>query len=108
MANKMLFSLSLCRKAGALVTGFDAVQEAVLRQKTQLVLLAKDASDGTQKRIRRACDEAGVPTELLTLTQQQLSEVTKKPVAVLCVADENLARLCRATLEQEKNTEERP
>ena len=30
MRNKLLFALSLCRKAGALVTGFDTVTDSVI------------------------------------------------------------------------------
>ena len=46
----LLFALSLCRKAGALVTGFDAVKESVFKGKAQLVLCACDASPGTARR----------------------------------------------------------
>ena len=97
--SKMLFSLSLCRKAGALVMGFDAVQETVLKGKTDLVLLAADAADGTKKRAERFCEDLA---EIYTLpdTQWELCGVSKKPVAVFCVTDENLAALCRKTLEQ--------
>ena len=35
--HKAVFALSLCRKAGALVTGFDAVKESVYKGKAALV-----------------------------------------------------------------------
>ena len=41
--HKAVFALSLCRKAGALVTGFDAVKESVYQGKAALVLCAQDA-----------------------------------------------------------------
>lgn len=53
--HKAVFALSLCRKAGALVTGFDAVKESVYQGKAALVLCAQDASEGTQARVRRFC-----------------------------------------------------
>ena len=38
MGDGILFGLSLCRRAGALVTGFDAVKESVLKGRAKLVL----------------------------------------------------------------------
>ena len=44
---KLFSALSLCRKAGKLVLGFDAVTDSVYGGKAVLVLLAADASDRT-------------------------------------------------------------
>ena len=74
--NQKLFSaLSLCKKAGRLVLGFDAVMDSVYQGKAHLVLLASDVSEGTAKRVRRNCED---------------------------LADEQLAVLCRRSLEQNK------
>ena len=45
-------ALSLCRKAGRLVMGFDAVEEAALSGKAWLALTAADASPKTASRLR--------------------------------------------------------
>ena len=37
-------ALSLCRKAGALTMGFDAVEDACVKSKAWLVMVASDAS----------------------------------------------------------------
>ena len=42
--HKAVFALSLCRKAGTLVTGFDAVKESVYKGKAALVLCAQAVS----------------------------------------------------------------
>ena len=42
--NLMLGALGLCRKAGKLVMGFDAVAESVMKGKAVLVLTAQDIS----------------------------------------------------------------
>ena len=95
--HKAVFALSLCRKAGALVTGFDAVKESVYQGKAALVLCAQDArergSEGTQARVRRFCEGL---CQVLTLpcTQAQLAAVTKKNTAVLAVQNAELAKLC--------------
>ena len=64
--NEALFqAVSLCRKAGALTMGFDAVEDAVVKGKAWLVMTASDASPKTVQR-----------------------------VAVYAVTDRNLAKLC--------------
>ena len=46
--NEALFqAVSLCRKAGALTMGFDAVEDAVVKGKAWLVMTASDASPKT-------------------------------------------------------------
>lgn len=99
--SKIISAISLCRKAGKLVTGFDAVTESVYSAKAALVMLASDVSAGTTKRISRNC-EGLVPCLRLPVTQAQLSGITYKKVGVYAVTDENLAHLCEGYLEQQK------
>ena len=100
-SDKTFQALSLCRRAGKLVMGFDAVAESVLKGKAFLVLTAVDLSPKTQKRISGLCEGL---TELygLPLTQLELCQITRKPVGVYSVTDENLAVLCKNSLTQTK------
>lgn len=98
----LLGSLGLCRKAGKLLHGYDRVQEAALRGKACLVLLAADASGRTAAHMRAAC-EGLVPCRVMPLTAGQLADLTPKPAAVFGVTDENLARLCLSHLDKEEN-----
>lgn len=98
---KLFSALSLCRKAGKLVLGFDAVAGSVYAGQAALVLLAADASDGTARRMQRTC-EGLAPCRRMPLTQQQLCAITYKKVGVYAVTDENLAILCTKSLEHEK------
>ena len=66
-------AVSLCRKAGALTMGFDAVEEAVVKGKAWLVMTASDASAKTVQRLNYAVGDM---------------------VAVYAVTDRNLAKLC--------------
>ena len=100
--DKKLFSaLSLCKRARRLVLGFDAVMGSVARGEAALVLLAADVSAGTEKRVRRNC-EGLVPCEKMPLVQTDLCPITLKKVGVYAVTDEQLAVLCRRSLEQNK------
>lgn len=105
MAGNIIFALSLCRKAGALVTGFDAVKESVQKDKAYLVLCAGDVSDGTRRRVHTFCEDL---IELVELPQTQfaLSQISKKPTGVFAVTDPELAKLCRKAAANEKEERE--
>ena len=90
-------ALGLCRKAGRLVMGFDAVCDEVYRGKVALVLTAADLSPKTLARLQRACEGAAEVLPM-PLTQEDLCPISRKPVGVYGVADENLASLCRGHL----------
>lgn len=95
--NKLLGALGLCRRAGALVAGFDATKDAVLAGKARLVLCAQDLSEGSTQRVQHLCEEL-CSVRILPLTQDQLATILHKTVGVLAVTDENLAVLCRKNL----------
>lgn len=97
---KLYSALSLCRRARQLVMGFEATVESVYNG-AFLVLLAQDVSEGTAKRVRRACEDL-VPCLQMPLCQSDLVPITRKKVGVYAVTDENLAKLCAQYLEQQK------
>ena len=78
-------AISLCRKAGALTMGFDAVEDACVKGKAWLVMTASDASAKTVQRLNYAVGDL-VDVITMPLTQDRL--------AVYAVTDRNLAKLC--------------
>lgn len=92
-------ALSLARKAGKLVMGYDAVVDAVMTGKADSVLLAADISPKTAARLQSTV-EGAARVETLPLTQDDLAPVSRKPVAVYAVADGNLSRLCETKRKQ--------
>ena len=92
-ASPLLGALGICRKAGRLLQGYDRVEEAVLRGKAYLVLLACDASERTVQHMKETC-EGIVPCRVMQLSTGELRMLTPKPAAVFAVTDENFARLC--------------
>ena len=95
--SKIVFALSLCRKAGALVMGFDAVKESVFKGKAVLVLCAGDVSDGTRRRVERTCEDMA-EVVILPSTQAELLQICKKPTGVFAVTDAQLAVLCKNSI----------
>ena len=86
-------AVSLCRKAGALTMGFDAVEDACVKGKAWLVMVASDASAKTVQRLNYAVGDL-VDVITMPLTQDRLADISRKPVAVYAVTDRNLAKLC--------------
>lgn len=95
-------TLSLCRKAGKLVQGYDAVEEAVFKSKAWLVLTTADASPKTVRRMKDAVGDL-VDVLEMPLTQADLAPVSRKPAVVYAVCDRNLGALCYDKLEQCKS-----
>ena len=84
-------ALSLCRKAGALTMGFDAVEDACVKSKAWLVMVASDASAKTVQRLNYSVGDL-VDVITMPLTQDKLADISRKPVAVYAVTDRNLAK----------------
>ncbi|MCI2047130.1 MAG: 50S ribosomal protein L7ae [Faecalibacterium sp.] len=99
-AKKALFSaFSLCRKAGKLVMGYDACVEAAVAGKIVRIFYAADASESTVSRLKFET-EGLAAAKPLPLAQQDLLEISRKPVAIYAVTDENLNRLCEMKRKQ--------
>lgn len=101
--DKMLGALSLCKKAGALTVGFDAVCEKLDKGEAKTLFFAEDLSDKTKKRVLASAGRT--PFYTLTLTQDELSGITKKPAGVLAVTNQDLAALCLAKMTVEEETD---
>ncbi len=109
MQNKIFNALSLCKKAGALITGFDCVQESLAKNKALLVLFAADISPKTKKRAQRNIRQ-GIAVYDISLTQFDIAQITRKPVGILALEDKGLASLCQkavlANIEQSGENKE--
>ncbi len=97
MQSKTMFALSLTRKAGALITGFDSVKESVLNKKAYLIVFAADISPATKKRMLNV-NSYNIKHFTINTTQQEFAQITKKPVGVMAVCDKQLAQLCQKAL----------
>ncbi len=102
--NKLMGALGLCRRAGALAVGYEAVCEAA-RAGAPLVLVTYDTAKATRNKIERAC-VCSNRLETLPLSQQQLADILRKPVGVLAVTNADLAVLCLGAMPEQKLEEE--
>ena len=93
---KLLSSLGLCARAGALIFGTPMVCEAMRNEKKPLLVLeSSDTSEGTHKRLTDKCTFYQVRHVRLACTGVELAAALGKTASLAAVAlrDEQLCRL---------------
>ena len=90
--NNTLSTLGLCRRAGKLIYGFDAVDAELKKQKTAVcgVLIASDLSEKSKKEVRFICAKRDTDVTELTETMDDIKSVTGKRTGILAVLDQGL------------------
>lgn len=86
--DRLLGTLGLCMKAGKLVTGEDSVLKAIRGNKAKVVILAKDASANTAKRMTNAATFYNVPLVVYSTKADIGAALGKNIRAVAAVLDE--------------------
>ncbi|MBE6769028.1 MAG: 50S ribosomal protein L7 [Ruminococcaceae bacterium] len=84
--------LGMTRRAGRLVAGFDATVDSIKARRAQLVLLAADLSQKTEKELRFTAGDA-VPLLSVGLTKEEIGHAAGygKPVGVVATEDKGFA-----------------
>ena len=98
---KILRAIGLCRKAGKLLIGTDAVCAALAgKQKPCAVFAAADNSENTGKKLRDKCGFYRVELISLPVSGERLAHAIGKQArcAAVAVTDANLCRLVGSTL----------
>jgi ribosomal protein L30E len=95
--------LSLCKKAGKLVMGFDAVSREL--HKGYLLILAGDLSPRTVENIRVRADQNRLPVKKLDRTMDELWAVLGRRTGVLLVTDQGLGRKISAMIDDHDKEE---
>lgn len=85
--------LGLCRKAGKLACGHDAVKETINKSTAQFVFLASDASERLEREIAYACNYNGknIPVMRTQLSMTDFAVGIGKGSAVFSVTDTGFA-----------------
>jgi Ribosomal protein HS6-type (S12/L30/L7a) len=92
MRNKFLQFLSMTKKAGKLVEGYNKSEEAIKGNKGYLVLLSTELSENSKKKFHKYCDDRTIPY-IDSYSNRDLGEVIgKSEINVLCVTDEGMGR----------------
>ncbi|MBQ2752581.1 MAG: ribosomal L7Ae/L30e/S12e/Gadd45 family protein [Firmicutes bacterium] len=97
--DRLLGTLGLCMKAGKLVTGEDSVLKAIRGNKAKVVILAKDASANTTKRMTNAATFYNVPLVVYSTKADIGAALGKNIRAVAAVIDEGFGAKIIKTVE---------
>lgn len=99
MTEKTLSYLGLCRRAGKLALGHDAVAQAVRSDTAKVCLLTEDASPRHKREIEAAQTNAQILS--MPITAQELSYAIGKKVCVLAILDDGFAKAFKKQFEEE-------
>lgn len=93
MNDKFLSLLGIARRSGKLSLGHDAVISSVVKNKAQLCVLSREASERLQKEMKHACsfENKNIPLLVTEYTILELSSAIGSKAAVVAVDDEGFA-----------------
>ncbi len=94
MKDKQLGMLGLCRKAGKLSVGHDAVIQSIVTSQAKLCLLTADASQRLMNETSHSASFEGksIPVIVTNLSMEDMYHAVGTKAAVLSVNDEGFAK----------------
>ncbi len=98
--SRLLSSLGLAARAKKLTFGTELTMEAADSGGLYLVILSKEASQNTLKKVKRSCAENGISVYELDIDAQRLASSVgkKRPIMTLGIIDENFMNLVQRTI----------
>ncbi|MCI5924906.1 MAG: ribosomal L7Ae/L30e/S12e/Gadd45 family protein [Oscillospiraceae bacterium] len=88
--DKVLQDIGLCRRAGALCLGTDAVTGALKAQRAAVVVISAQLSEKSQKEMRFLSEKYQAEICLIPHSFEQIGRITRKPVGIMCITDQSL------------------
>jgi ribosomal protein L7Ae-like RNA K-turn-binding protein len=92
---KVLGALTMARKAGKVVLGFDAVKDTLGAGTARITVITADISPKTEKEVRFFCERSGTDVIKTGCSMEDIGRALGKRSGVLSVTDEGLAGLVR-------------
>ena len=103
---KLLAALGLCKKAGELILGFDAVAGAITKGEAKLLALARDISPKSAKEIIRIAERHNTNYVYLPAAMEDIKRIVGKKAGILAVTDEGLSKSVAAKVAARQHEEE--
>ena len=92
MEDKLHSMMGLATRAGKLAHGDSAVQEAVLKGRARLVIIAGNCGESTAEKIRRLCEEKNVLCTVFSDKESIGKAVGRDEKAVVAFTEEGFAK----------------
>lgn len=89
--DKLLQAITLAKRAGKLIMGFDVVKSSLQKGEAFLLITASDISEKTDKEARFLSEQFECPRIAVPYTLDALWYAVGKRVGVMSVTDEGLA-----------------
>lgn len=105
--NKLIESITFCKRIGALTLGFDPVRESMKQGNAKLVLLASDLSPKTRKEVAYLCGRYAVKSLPTPFTLDEFWYLVGKRAGIIAVTQEAFAEKIRTVIEDETDRSER-
>jgi len=93
--------LGLAIKAGRLYAGADVCMEMIDKEKAQIIILARDASENTKGRFREACRAKRVAFRIFGDMETLSKSIGKVNKAVIGINDAGFRALIEKVLDEE-------
>lgn len=107
MNQKLIDTLTFCKRIGALKLGFDPVKSALEYGQAKLVLLANDLSFKSRDSVLWICAQDGCPTAELPFTMDEIWFLVGKRSGILAVTDAAFAKKLSQLLQSVDETNRR-
>ncbi|AUM96200.1 TPA: ribosomal L7Ae/L30e/S12e/Gadd45 family protein [Clostridium botulinum] len=89
--NKFLQFLSLTKKAGHLIEGYNKCEEAVTKKIVYAVIISCDASENSKNKFKVKCEKSNIPL-IEGYSEKELGNVLGRDfIKILAVKDEGMA-----------------
>ena len=93
--------LSICRKAGKLVMGFDPMKDALAGNKACAVIIASNISPKTEKEVRFFSGKKNIPVARTAMTLDEVYFTIGKKAGILTICDKGFAEKALSICENE-------
>lgn len=101
MNDKFLNLLGLCRRAGKLQMGFEAVKSAIYRGESRLAITAADLSEKTLKEITFLCQQNGSALIKTRYGMMDITGAVGMKTGIISITDAGFAKKAEQLLEKE-------
>lgn len=107
MKNKLIDTVTFCKRLGKLTVGFDVAKAAMQTGEAQLILLAADLSPKTQKEAEYLCRIFEIPFRKTEITLDEYWYLIGKRAGVIAVTEPGFAEKITAIIDSCDNMDKK-
>lgn len=104
MNNPLLSFLGIAKKSGNLMFGMDPVKKELFKKSISLILVTKDISENSLKKIQSAALDHGIKVLQIIYTKEDIQPAIGKYSAIIGVKDINIANKFNSIIGQDNTT----